>query len=272
MKLQRHSTTPLYRQVEQELRRRVEAGELRPGDRLPPESALAAELQVNRLTVRQAIGELCRAGTLHSRQGIGTFVTERQPAAEITIHPSRHEVATAAAAWATTAADAGAHEHVLGVGIDRDAGARAELRLDTALWRVDTLVSHADRPWLVSSYWLAEQRFPDLPAALAEHGSPIDALLRHYGLVLRYAWRSFAAGAAGAADAADLDVLPGSPLLLREGLNHDAEGVPTVFVRRRCRSDRVRFVLRYGGDGPHEDVAAPTDEFPPPGPSEGYDR
>src|SRR5574340_1710744 len=65
---------PLYRQVQDVLLQRLDSGTLRPGARLPPETDLAAELRVNRLTVRQAIGELTRAGRLVARQGAGTFV------------------------------------------------------------------------------------------------------------------------------------------------------------------------------------------------------
>lgn len=250
MRLRRHSGTPLYRQVEQELRRRVDAGELRPGDRLPTETDLAAELRVNRLTVRQALGELARAGTVQTRQGVGTFVAERGPTAEITIRPEQHDVRAESAFWTVPPGSEQVRETVLGTAVERCRSVGAELSLgeDAALRRVDTLVSHAEQPWLSSTYWLPHDRFPELAAAVAEHGTPIAALLHHYGMVLRYSWRSFAAGLATSEDSEALDVPPGSPLLLREGLNCDDTGVPTVFVRRRCRSDRIRFVLRYDLD------------------------
>ncbi len=247
MQLRRHSGTPLYRQVEQELRRRVENGDLTPGDRLPTEAVLATELAVNRLTVRQALGELARAGTVQTRQGIGTFVAERGPAAEFTIRPEQHEVRADSAIWAVPTGTEQVCETVLHAALDDCADARGELGLPagTALRRVDTLVSHDEQPWIVSSYWLADARFPDLADAITVHGTPIGALLHRYGMVLRYSWRSFAAGLATPDDSLLLDIPPGSPLLLREGLNCDDDATPTVYVRRRCRSDRIRFVLRY---------------------------
>lgn len=68
---------------------------------------------------------------------------------------------------------------------------------------------------------------------------------RHYGLTLRYTWRSFAATAATSSDAERLGIPVGSPLLLREGLNRDQDGHPVSFVHRRVRPDRARFVLHY---------------------------
>jgi GntR family transcriptional repressor for pyruvate dehydrogenase complex len=52
------------------------SGRFRPGDRLPPERALAAEFGVSRPTVRQAVGVLAAHGLVEARVGSGTFVVE----------------------------------------------------------------------------------------------------------------------------------------------------------------------------------------------------
>ena len=49
-------------------------GVLRPGERLPPERELAAQLQVSRPSVREALQRLEAAGLVESRHGGGTFV------------------------------------------------------------------------------------------------------------------------------------------------------------------------------------------------------
>ena len=50
------------------------AGELRAGDRLPPERDLATQWDVSRSVVREAIGRLAALGLVRSRQGSGTRV------------------------------------------------------------------------------------------------------------------------------------------------------------------------------------------------------
>lgn len=52
------------------------SGELRPGDRLPPERELAKLLGVSRPTLRAGIRSLVAAGVLTARQGAGTFVVD----------------------------------------------------------------------------------------------------------------------------------------------------------------------------------------------------
>jgi GntR family transcriptional repressor for pyruvate dehydrogenase complex len=49
---------------------------LKPGDRLPPERELAAQLQVGRTTVREALKLLTLSGLLEARRGSGTYVRE----------------------------------------------------------------------------------------------------------------------------------------------------------------------------------------------------
>jgi GntR family transcriptional repressor for pyruvate dehydrogenase complex len=53
----------------------IDAGELRPGDRLPTEQRLAEAHGVSRTVVREAVHQLRSRGLVRSRQGSGVFVT-----------------------------------------------------------------------------------------------------------------------------------------------------------------------------------------------------
>ncbi len=63
--------------IAHELERRILEGALKPGDRLQPERELAGGLDVSRPSLREAIQKLVSKGLLHSRQGGGTWVTDR---------------------------------------------------------------------------------------------------------------------------------------------------------------------------------------------------
>ena len=62
--------------VVRNLEQRILEGSLKPGDQLPPERDLAAELGVSRTSVREAIQKMVSRGMLYARQGEGTFVTD----------------------------------------------------------------------------------------------------------------------------------------------------------------------------------------------------
>ncbi|NLF32424.1 MAG: GntR family transcriptional regulator [Planctomycetes bacterium] len=67
-----------YRQVVDGLRAMLVAGELRPGDRLPPVRQLAADLTVHHNTVAEAYRTLAQEGWLDLRRGRGATVVARQ--------------------------------------------------------------------------------------------------------------------------------------------------------------------------------------------------
>jgi GntR family transcriptional repressor for pyruvate dehydrogenase complex len=70
----------LTMQVVEYVRALIASGEVRPGDRLPPERDLARQLKISRSSLRAGIGFLSAMGVLKSRHGAGTFVSTGPPA------------------------------------------------------------------------------------------------------------------------------------------------------------------------------------------------
>lgn len=84
--------------VASSLERRILEGSLKPGDRLQPERELAIELGVSRPSLREAIQKLASKGMVQSRQGGGTYVTDRLESSffdpwqdMMGAHPNLHE-------------------------------------------------------------------------------------------------------------------------------------------------------------------------------------
>ncbi|WP_062346441.1 GntR family transcriptional regulator [Herbidospora yilanensis] len=67
-------TRALYERVADDLRAAIVRGELKPGDNVPAEQELAANHQVSRQTVRQALQQLTNEGLLSSGRGRGRVV------------------------------------------------------------------------------------------------------------------------------------------------------------------------------------------------------
>jgi len=68
---------PLYYQLENILRSKIEGGEVLLNHKLPTEQELSQEYKISRATVRQALAALVSEGLLFRKQGKGTFVTEK---------------------------------------------------------------------------------------------------------------------------------------------------------------------------------------------------
>lgn len=76
------SESPVYRQIIEQVTRKLRAGELKPGDRLPTERELAEKLGIARGTVNRAYEELTRSQILESIPGRGSFISAQQDVAE----------------------------------------------------------------------------------------------------------------------------------------------------------------------------------------------
>src|SRR3546814_1383337 len=69
---------PAYQRIRDTLRAKIESGEYREGDRLPPESKLVEEFGVARMTVRQALAQLVFENLIVRQPGLGSFVAARR--------------------------------------------------------------------------------------------------------------------------------------------------------------------------------------------------
>ena len=72
--IQPQSTTPLYRQIMDQVRVRVAAGLLRPGDPLPSVREVASRHAINPMTVSKAYSLLRAEGLLDQARGQGMVV------------------------------------------------------------------------------------------------------------------------------------------------------------------------------------------------------
>lgn len=69
---------PVYLRIVQDLERAVWSGALRPGERLPAQRALAAELGVDLTTITRAFTEARKRGLIDARGPLGSFVAPPQ--------------------------------------------------------------------------------------------------------------------------------------------------------------------------------------------------
>ena len=69
---------PTYIKIKESIQKKIQDGELVPGDALPSERTLAESYGLSRMTVRAALSELVAAGALYREQGRGTFVSARK--------------------------------------------------------------------------------------------------------------------------------------------------------------------------------------------------
>src|ERR1700747_1785819 len=65
---------PTYKRIQNVIRRRIETGQLKPGDVVDSERELAKLHKVSLMTARHALADLAREGIVERRRGAGTYV------------------------------------------------------------------------------------------------------------------------------------------------------------------------------------------------------
>jgi GntR family transcriptional regulator len=79
-RLDQRSGVPTYLQLVQQVKQALRLGILQPGDQLPTVKEVVAKLAINPNTVLKAYRELDYEGLTEGRRGLGTFVSNDQPA------------------------------------------------------------------------------------------------------------------------------------------------------------------------------------------------
>ena len=73
----------LYEQIKQQILQEIDAGRLKPDDRIPSETQLAKAFKASRMTANRALKELAEEGRIIRIQGVGTFVARPKPDAAL---------------------------------------------------------------------------------------------------------------------------------------------------------------------------------------------
>ena len=237
--MDRRTGVALWRQIADRLRASLNDEIVGKDGKLPSEKDLAHYFGVNRHTVRAAIAALAQEGLLRSRQGQGTFVT--------------HEF--------SQIQNLGSKNQLMGNPLDRFEGSSVELvatkreaaseeiaeklliaegtrvvRLDTVGYKDNALLSR-------STCWFDALRFADMGKLIRKNKCRTKALIECGVKAYKRGETSVQARLANNDDLSELDLGPGSIVLVTKVQNLEEGGNPFHYSITRIATDRseVRF-------------------------------
>ena len=226
--------------VRQRLLDQINHGQLRPGERLGAERALAQELGVSRSTVRLALGALEEAGMVRRvpGRGGGTFVRQQKVERDLS------QVVGVPALLRRQGMTAGSRIVSTGM-VAADEETRAALGLAAGAYVVDLVrIRLADgTPISLEHVRLPAELFPgllDLPLG----GSLYELLQDRYGLVPGEAVEHIEVVPAGVDEASILDLDAAAPLLSITRTTEDADGRAFEYSHDLFRADRTTITVR----------------------------
>jgi GntR family transcriptional regulator len=227
------TTKPLYLRMKEDLLRRVQRGEWRPGEMLPSENVLAVEYAVSVGTARKAIEELAAEHLLLRQRGRGTTVA---------LHSQRQG---GFRYYRLTSKDGRrVNEETVYLGVVSARASAAEARMfginrGASVTRVRRFRLCRKKPFVLETLSLREDVFPGI-GRLIEAARPeyLYALLeREFHIIIAKAEEKVTAVLAGPEDAKILGVRPGDAMLEVERLAFDLNDRPVELRIMRARND-----------------------------------
>jgi GntR family transcriptional regulator len=172
---------PIYQQLNQLLKEKIEQEEYHIGDKFPTERAICEQYEVSRATANKAISNLVSEGILEFRKGIGTFVKS----------PPRGKPTEAIASFTENVRKAGRLPSTTVLHFERLAASQAEdgvaellkIALSEELYRVERLRMADDIPLILENRYLVAKYCPNLSEE-ALRGSLYALFLNAYKLTI----------------------------------------------------------------------------------------
>jgi GntR family transcriptional regulator len=230
-------SVPAYQRIQGTIRKRIEAGQLRPGDPVTSERDLARLHQVSLMTARHALASLERDGFVERRRGIGTFVAA----------PKIHFNKLMSYTEQMAARNLVAGSKVLSARVienEPEIASRLSLPPTAQIIKLERVRHASEEPFALESCYLSSADFPDLLSAPLSRESLFGLLERDYGVKLGYSDEEIDATAADQRTAELLNVPRKEPLLRIRQIIYSTKSKPLIYVLGIYRSDRHNFIIR----------------------------
>jgi GntR family transcriptional regulator len=228
---------PAYQRIQSVIRKRIDAGQLHPGDAVASERDLAKIHQVSLMTARHALASLEREGIVERRRGIGTFVAAPK------IHFNKLKSYTEQMSGRSlVAASKVLFAKVLDT--ENEAAARLSLPPTSHILKLERLRHAAGEPFALETCYLSAAEFSGLLDAPIGRESLFGMLERDYKIELGYADEEVDATAADPRIAEILSIPRRDPLLRIRQVIYSTKGRAIMYVLGFYRSDRHNLLIR----------------------------
>ncbi|EAR51927.1 Transcriptional regulator [Oceanicola granulosus HTCC2516] len=236
----------LVQRVANSLRDLILSGQLQPGNKLAGEAKLAAELQVSRPSLREAIRILAQEGLLDVRHGVGTFVIAggRRMTGSLELMRSMTDMIR----------DSGGEPSCRDLQITREV-ADEELRKQLELpeggevARIERVRLVDDRPFVwANEYIVLDERKVTFEAVSSFDGRSLYRFMREdLEIVVSHSQSALEAVPATAMVAQRLDMPRRAPLLRMSEVHRDADHRAVLLSVNYHNSEVIRFTsMRWG--------------------------
>jgi len=233
----RSNGTPVYKKIQNAIRKRIDQAELSPGDAVASERELAKTHKVSLMTARHALAGLEREGLVERRRGAGTFVATPKihfnKLMSYTEHMSSRGLAPRSKVLASKLVED-----------EPESAARLGLPASSRLVKIERLRLTGEEPFALEICYLPAAEYSGLVSAPLGRNSLFGTLERDFGVELAYADEEVDATATDANLAQLLGLQKNSPLLRIRQVIYSTKGKSTIYGVGFYRSERHTLFIR----------------------------
>ncbi|MGL4820575.1 MAG: GntR family transcriptional regulator [Bacilli bacterium] len=237
MEIDKHSPLPIYYQIQLELKKMIETGKWKEGERIPSENELSECFGVSRMTIRQAITKLVEESLLERYRGLGTFVQKKkveQPTQQLTSFTEYMQ-----SLGYTTSSKIVTHSIVEAT---EKIAKELNLQEDRQVHLVVRVRFANDVPSALETAYFPYTLFPRLNESHLKN-SFYRYAENNLGHKILYANQTIESTLADVQESKLLDTAIGAPLLLTKQTTYLSNGSPIEYVHCLYRADMFKFKL-----------------------------
>lgn len=230
---------PTYLQIFESLYDQIESGHYKPGDQIPSERDLSQQLDVSRMTVRQALNSLVNQGLAYRRQGAGTFVANPKVEHHVDILISFKE----------SMEQIGMSQKVKLLALDqiranKKLANKLHINIGQLLYYIHRIRLHNEEPISLEHSYFPALICPHIEEFDLEKRSIYEILENEYGIQLDIADQYFEPVVANKYESEMLSVSLNAPLMLVSRVSYDVDGQAIEYGKDIYRGDKTRFVSK----------------------------
>ncbi|WP_019850413.1 GntR family transcriptional regulator [Desulfitobacterium sp. PCE1] len=230
----RESFVPVYFQLAEDLKEKILAGELKPGDALPSETQLGEQYRISKMTVRNGLRLLAQEGLIKSFRGKGNFVAHPNLSELILklsdpgLESSRSYDAKLLAINVISAED--------GVAL------RLQIKPGSKLIRFRRLLLMDKEPVAVENRYLTYQRGQPLVEQEIKYADFPEAVAKHTGIITEGNQVTISAVSLNQEDSELLETSSGIPALKIEQLVYGRKNTPLGLSIMICHGEKYHLI------------------------------
>lgn len=235
------SPCPLYMQLENILREKIETGFWKENQKMPSENELSKEYQLSRMTVRSVLSTLSQEGLIYKVPGKGTFVSAHKiiskPLSQMGIREQLEQMGYSNTTILLYAKD---------LACDLSIAKKLKLPIGTPIYEIKRVRNVAEKPFSIHLSYIPKKCCDGLldRGYDFENCQLCDILRDGYGIEQNRIVETMEIVQARADEAKLLDIKSGYPLVHLENTLYSPEGQLTEYSSVLFRGDKIKIEIK----------------------------